>query len=199
MPPCESRVDVIVVLGCRALPSGLPGPALARRAALAADAFHTGLARFIVASGGRRWDRCIEARALAEELGRLGVPRAAICEELWSLSTLENAVCSASLLRAYSTTLPSAPRCVAHLVTCDWHMPRALTDFRAAGLEALPLPAVGPPAGRFARGYRWAREAVCGRLDEASPRGPSLRRAVDYACDTVRPPPVSRRSEPRPA
>lgn len=197
MAPRESSVDVIVVLGCRVLPSGLPGPALARRAALAADAFHTGLAPFIVASGGRRWERCIEARALADELGRLGVPRAAIGEELWSLSTHENAVCSASLLRAYSTSFPNEPRCVAHVVTCDWHMPRALADFRAAGLEALPLPAVGPPAGRLARGYRWAREAVCWRLDEASPRGSYLPRAVDYACEVVQPPPVSR-SEPRP-
>lgn len=199
MAPYESRVDVIVVLGCRVLPSGLPGPALARRAALAAAAFHTGLAPFIVASGGRRWEGRIEARALADELGRLGVPRAAICEELWSLSTLENAVCSAALFRALGRNVLSRAHRVAHVVTCDWHMPRALADFRAAGLEALPLPAVGPPAGRLARGYRWAREAVCGRLDEASPRGPFLPKAVAYACEAVQPAPVSRCSETRPA
>jgi uncharacterized SAM-binding protein YcdF (DUF218 family) len=155
-----------VVLGCRVLPGGRPSASLARRAAVAADAFHAGVAPLVVTSGGRRWGARSEARALADELVRRGVPRAAIVEELWSLSTMENALCSAALLRR----IGRAGRPSAVLVTCAWHMPRALGDFRAAGLEPLALPSPVPAAGLLIRAWRRAHEIVCARLDRAAMR-----------------------------
>jgi uncharacterized SAM-binding protein YcdF (DUF218 family) len=150
--------DAIVVLGCRILASGRPSAPASRRAARAAEAFRQGVAPLVVLSGGRRWGALVEARALGRELVREGVPAGAIVEELWSLNTYENAVFSAALLRR------KGARRVA-VVTCPWHLDRALRDFRLVGIEAWGLPALDVPAGAPWRLFRWAKEAVCGLLD----------------------------------
>ena len=179
----RSGADAIVVLGCRVLPSGRPGPALARRAAVAAAAFHEGLAPRVVTSGGRRWGAVVEAHALSDELVRRGVPRAAIAEELWSLSTVENAVGSSAIVRRLAAVASPAVL----VVTCAWHLPRAIVDFRAVGLDARPLPAVGPAAGIVVGVYRRVHERVCARLDDESlRRGRWLREGAGYACGVGR-------------
>lgn len=150
--------DAIVVLGCRVLPSGLLTNVAARRAAAAASAYLAGTAPLIVASGGRRWGAQIEARALGAELVRAGVPGDAIALELWSLTTCENAIFSAALLKRLG-----AER--AAVVTCAWHMPRALQNFVDAGVIAFPLPVEGPPVSSLQRFYRRGHELVCERLD----------------------------------
>ena len=150
--------DAIVVLGCRVLPSGNLTHVAARRAAAAASAYFEGTAPLIVASGGRRWGAQIEARALGAALLRAGVPGDAIALELWSLTTCENAIFSAALLRRLG-----AER--AAIVTCAWHMPRAIQNFVDAGVEAFPLPVESPPASSFERFYRRGHELVCERLD----------------------------------
>src|SRR4051812_5966410 len=96
--PSMLRADALVVLGCKVGPSGRPGPALARRVATAARAFHAGVAPIVVASGGRRWGSPIEARAIRDDLVAAGVPAGAVLEELCSLCTYENALFSAALL-----------------------------------------------------------------------------------------------------
>jgi uncharacterized SAM-binding protein YcdF (DUF218 family) len=168
------RADAIVVLGCRVAPSGRPGPPAKRRAAAAARAFLSGVAPVVVASGGRRWGSQIEARTLRRELVGAGVPEAAVVEELCSLSTYENAIFSAAVLRRLGARQ-------AAIVTCPWHMPRALLDFRAAGVNALALPtgAVDAPLG--SRIYLEGHEIVCRWFDARA-----MRRA-DILADSVAP------------
>jgi uncharacterized SAM-binding protein YcdF (DUF218 family) len=145
------RADAIVLLGCRVGPGAKLGPAAARRARVAASAWRDGIAPLVIASGGRRWRGIAEAEALARELEACGVDADAIVPELLSMSTRENAHYSARLLRARSA------RTVA-IVTCDWHMRRALWCFRAVGLDPFGMPALSPPAVRIERTRRWLTE-----------------------------------------
>jgi len=154
----QERAEAIVVLGCRVLPSGRPTTAAARRAARAAQAYLEGVAPHIIASGGRRWGGAIEAEALRKELVRAGVPEGAVTRELWSLTTHENAVFSAELLRRRGLSRVA-------VVTCAWHAPRALADFRATGLDAWALPSPGVRASVLRSIYRQGHELVCTWLD----------------------------------
>jgi len=154
----SGAADAIAVLGCRVLPSGRPTPAAARRAAAAAEAFHAGVASWVVASGGRRHGGQIEARVLRHELQRAGVPSAAIVEELASFTTRENAGYVAEILRR------RGGRRVA-VVTCDWHMPRALANFRRAGIDPVGWPARAPAQGLWVRASRLVHELVGSLLD----------------------------------
>ncbi|NUP06402.1 MAG: YdcF family protein [Polyangiaceae bacterium] len=150
--------DAIVVLGCRVEPSGDLSPTLTRRAAWARAAFEAKLGRYVVPSGGRRWGDHVEAEQLSRWLARGGVPSDAIFAERLSLTTAENAVFSAEVL-----TRLRVRRAV--IVTCAWHMQRALACFRRAGVDALPLPVPAAPSTLFARLYRSGHEIVSSRLD----------------------------------
>ncbi|MRG95127.1 YdcF family protein [Polyangium spumosum] len=161
--PMPERADAIVVLGCRVLFSGRLTTAAARRAAKAAEAYHAGVAPHIVTSGGRRWGAQIEAEALRRELVRAGVPEDAVTSELWSLTTHENAAFSAEILRRRG----ARRACV---VTCAWHVERAIQDFRAVGVDAWPLPSEGVRAGLLRRVYRRGHEVVCTWLDRRALR-----------------------------
>jgi uncharacterized SAM-binding protein YcdF (DUF218 family) len=165
----------IVVLGCALTPAATPGPALQRRVAAAAAAWHLGRAPRIMASGGRRWWGHAEASVMRDALLRLGVPEAHIELELCSLTTKENALYCHRLI--HSATIASGiglglPRII--LVSCDWHLPRALGHFRRAGFACEPLEARAP------RGTQWAlncsREVVRGALDVATRCLPRARR-----------------------
>jgi len=157
------RADAIVVLGCQIGPSGRPAPAAARRAAMGARAFLAGVAPRVVVSGGRRWGSHIEARALRHSLVGAGVPAAAVIEELCSLSTYENAIFSAAVLGRLGARR-------AAVVTCPWHMARALESFRAAGVEALALPSGVAEIARPRRLYLELHEIVCGLFDARAMR-----------------------------
>ncbi len=157
------RVDAVVLLGCRIGPSGRPMLAATRRAETAARAYREGIAKVIVVSGGRRWGPYAEATALAEELARLGVPDEAIVAELCSLSTHENAVFSAAILRRLGAR-------TAGIVTCWWHLPRALANFRAAGVDALGIPTEVRDLGVQGRLHVATHELVSGWFDAWSRR-----------------------------
>lgn len=149
----RATADAIVVLGCRVSPSGRVTATLAGRAEAASAAYLAGLAPRVVASGGRRWGSTVEALALREAMIARGVPEGAIVTELWSLTTYENAVFSAALLGHMGARS-------AVIVSCEWHLPRALESFRAAGIEATP----------------WARPSSPGLYDRCAER---FRRAYD--------------------
>jgi uncharacterized SAM-binding protein YcdF (DUF218 family) len=168
-PAIAHVADAIVVLGCRVLASGALSKPGAARTARAARAFREGVAPWIVASGGRRWGAHVEATRMRVDLVARGVPRQAVREELLSLSTFENAVfTSAALERA-------GARRVA-LVTCAWHMRRAIESFRAFGLDVLAMPADVAAAGAATLATRRVHEASSGRLDAARrARSASLR------------------------
>lgn len=161
-------VDAVVVLGCRIDEAGSPSAAAARRIARGAAAYHAVGDPLVVASGGRRWGRTVEAIAIADALAALGVPRSRIALELFSLSTVENARFSAEMLRA------AGARRVA-VVTCDWHTPRALRSFAAFGVEATPWPAPSPGTDAWTRARRRAHEA-CSELLDAHLREATRRR-----------------------
>lgn len=169
------RADAIVVLGCRILPSGRLGGPAARRAATAASAYRAGVAPFIVASGGRRWGAQVEARVFRQEIVRAGVPREAVIEELCSLSTFENAIFSAAVLRQlrpHGGPSLRPPRAV--IVTCPFHLPRALANFRAAGVDAIAFPAPAVRASLPGRTYLRAHELVCSVFDARAMRHASV-------------------------
>jgi len=157
------RADAIVVLGCRVHPSGQPSAAAQRRVQRAALAYDEGVAPRVLVSGGRRWGEHAEALVLREALRAAGVPSEAIDVELCSMTTSENAFFSARLLRRYGTARVA-------VVSCAWHLPRALANFSAAGVEAIALPADPPAAGALARARRKLHELVALRLDARSLR-----------------------------
>jgi uncharacterized SAM-binding protein YcdF (DUF218 family) len=174
------RADAIVVLGCRILVSGRPAAVAARRVATAARAYFDGVAPYVIASGGRRWGAHVEALVLARELARAGVPERALLQDLWSLSTYENAIFSAVLLRRLGA------RRVA-VVTCPWHMARALENFHGAGVDArgLPAPDVGAPV--FARVFRAGHELVSRCLDVRAMRSRRVLRESAAALPHIAP------------
>ncbi len=161
------RADAIVVLGCRIAASGRPTPPAARRAATGASAYLAGVAPRVLVSGGRRWGSQIEARALGRAVVRAGVPAAAVVEELCSLSTFENAVFSAAILAGLGARR-------AAVVTCPWHMARALQSFRAAGVEAFAVPTGVAEMPRVQRLYLEVHERVCSALDARAMRRADL-------------------------
>lgn len=87
-----------------------------------------------------------------------GLPAAAVFPELCSLTTSENALFSAALLRRIGARR-------ALIVTCNWHMPRALACFRSLGVDALPLSVPTPPSTLLATLYRRGHEVVARRID----------------------------------
>ncbi|HEX7453720.1 MAG TPA: YdcF family protein, partial [Polyangiaceae bacterium] len=93
-----------------------------------------------------------------------GIPERALEREGWSRSTRQNAHFAAKLL---------LPRGVFRVgvVTCDWHMPRALSCFRGAGFDAQPVPAISPQVSVAATLLRQTREQVTFHLDKLVTRG----------------------------
>lgn len=144
-------MEAIIVLGCRVGPAGQLSGAAARRVARAARAYHEGLAPRLILSGGRRWHGVPEAEAYRRALIALGVPDSALVRELCSLTTRENAHYSARLLAR-------KPVSDLGVVTCDFHLPRALRCFRAEGLRPTGLPAITPTY----RASHWAQTPLEG-------------------------------------
>lgn len=146
-------LDAIVVLGCRVEGLEHLSAAAARRVEYAALAYRQGLAPRVIASGGKRWHGVTEAAAFSERLCALGVPRADLLLEERSLTTVQNARYVAHLARAQSLRA----LCV---VTCDWHMARAVQAFRYQGLLVLPYPAYAPATSTLRGKFRTATERL---------------------------------------
>jgi uncharacterized SAM-binding protein YcdF (DUF218 family) len=154
----------IVLLGCRVNGPATLSPPAARRAERAAEALRAGLGDRILTCGGKTWRGVREADALCAFLIGIGVPERALEREVWSHSTRENARYAAKLL------LPRGLFRV-RVVTCDWHMRRALSCFRGAGFDAQPLPATAPPMSVAQTLRRDVRERACFAVDHFMTRG----------------------------
>lgn len=128
--------DVLVVLGCRVATPRLPDAAL-RRVERAARAYHEEGAELLVTSGGKDWAGVRECEAFAQGLIERGVPAARVLQERESLTTRGNA-------RGVHELLRERPVGSLGLVTCDWHMARALSLFRRLGLSPIAVPAESP-------------------------------------------------------
>jgi uncharacterized SAM-binding protein YcdF (DUF218 family) len=144
--------DALVVLGCRVDDGKLSYAAL-RRVERAAQAYAEQGARVVIASGGKLWQGRRECEVFAAGLIERGVPAERVLQERESLTTRGNALGTARLLHGREHARLG-------VVTCDWHMPRALGLFRRAGIEAEAVPAPSPERSRGARLLRFARERV---------------------------------------
>ena len=147
------------MLGCRVNADGSLGPAALRRVRVGAKAFRELGALAVVASGGKRWGGTAEADAFRARLVGEGVPAERVIRELLSRSTVENAHYAGEILRAQGLTLVA-------IVTCDWHLPRALAAFEREGVRAIGVPAPAPALSRGRARIRSASERVKAWLDE---------------------------------
>ncbi|MEO7092628.1 MAG: YdcF family protein, partial [Polyangiales bacterium] len=145
----------ILVLGGRVLSNGRASGALARRIAVGADAARRWPEAAVVACGGRAWDGVVEADVIARELVAAGIDGARIERERLSLTTREN------LIEARVRLLARGVRGPVAVVTCGWHLPRALSIASRLGVEAIGVPAEGPPP----RWYRRVRERLFSGID----------------------------------
>jgi uncharacterized SAM-binding protein YcdF (DUF218 family) len=160
--------DAILVLGGRVRPGGRPAAPLLRRCRAAADEAARWPATPLIACGGRRWNGVVEADAIASELAQLGVDPARIARERLSLTTLENLIEGRALACPASAVATSGGEPLLAIVTCDWHLPRALAIARELELTAVGVPAPSREiggVGRFARTLRATRERVQTLLD----------------------------------
>jgi uncharacterized SAM-binding protein YcdF (DUF218 family) len=155
----DVALQTLVVLGCR-IQDGQLSPAAARRVERAAQAYREHDAQLVIVAGGKRWQGFMEADVFGHGLIERGVPRERVLGERESLSTRGNALGVARLLRERGVVRVG-------LVTCDWHMPRALRLFESSGLQPVALPVASPRATLSKQSWRWLRERGSGVLDLA--------------------------------
>ncbi|PLT46677.1 putative membrane protein [Paenibacillus pasadenensis] len=136
----ETASDVIVVLGAGAVPDtpdvgglgNMSATAEARLLAAVRLSRSTGLP--VLFSGGQVYpDSGNEADIAGRQLRELGLPPDRILLENRSLNTEQNARLTRRLLYERGLSRPM-------LLTSALHLPRALEQFRKAGLEPLPYP-----------------------------------------------------------
>lgn len=154
----RSADAAIIVLGARLFPDGRTSGAVRRRIECAAKAFHDGMAPIVLCTGGYSWNGHVEALRMREELLKLRVNADAILVELVSTCTAQNAFFSTKMLRQRGIR-------TARVVTCPWHMRRALADFRLCGLEVTALPAEAAPMTLSQRLRCLAVERCCEWID----------------------------------
>jgi uncharacterized SAM-binding protein YcdF (DUF218 family) len=123
--------DVIVVLGAALGPDGDLGPALAERVLAGVEAWRAGRAPLLLMTGK------FEAEKMKRRAVKLGVPGEQVLVEPTSLTTRENALRCAEVMRAHGLGR-------ALVVTQSYHRPRSVAAFRRAGVTAEALAFVGP-------------------------------------------------------
>ena len=184
----KERFDVIVVLGAAVGVDGGPSAALRRRVAEGVRRLEAGAAPVLLLSGGKgggpdggkaggtggakdgRWPSEAEVMrdlALAAGVaagGTAGAPEGRLVLETDSRSTLENARCSARIMRARGWTK-------ALVVTDAVHLPRALMAFRALGIEAKGAAVMGgardAPVWTWPASARTRRTPICWKTSQS--------------------------------
>ncbi len=157
LPSGSARPGAIVVLGSGAatvrdsgggMPTFIDIPS-AVRVAEAAHVYQLMPAAWVISSGGPISDvanAATTAAAMRDALVQLGVPPSRILLESQSLTTHDEAVLIAPMLKALNVDRPV-------LVTSDFHMRRALGTFRAVGVD--PIPAIALDAEVDQPWYTW--------------------------------------------
>lgn len=147
----DPKGDVLIVLGADQLGDGTIGLASYWRSVYAVRAFRSGGFRRVVISGGKLGypQSPSVARAMADFIVAGGVPREAITLEERSLSTHENALYTAELIRDWPGTKV--------LLTSDCHIRRARRAFARAGITVIPAPV--PDIGK--RWNNWISRWEC--------------------------------------
>lgn len=151
--------DAIAVLGAALSPDGTPRAALLRRLDHGLARFGQGCAPRLLMVGGygpptRPRPPVTEAQAMVDVARARGVPDDALFTETVSTRTLENAACTAALMRRHGWS-----RIL--IVTDAFHLPRAVLCFRWAGVRCWgTAPWTWKPGRVLPWLGGWGREAV---------------------------------------
>lgn len=132
-PALPASPRIAVILGARVFSDGTPSDALVDRVALGVSLLESGKASCLLLSGGSPDARPAEAQVALELAARAGVPADRCLVETKSRSTFDNARYSAAMLRELGER-------EVIIVTCDFHLLRATSHFRAQGLTVFPVP-----------------------------------------------------------
>jgi uncharacterized SAM-binding protein YcdF (DUF218 family) len=132
----KAAFDVIIVLGAALGPEGDLGPVLAERVYHGVAAWRAGRASLMLMTGK------YEAHKMKVRALKYGVSEEAILLEPSALTTHDNAVRCAAIMRARGLSR-------ALLVTQSFHRHRALAAFRRCGVEVEALPFVGIDAAKL--------------------------------------------------
>jgi uncharacterized SAM-binding protein YcdF (DUF218 family) len=127
------ETDAIIILGARVEPNGQPGPDLRERTLHAVSLFQSGLAPYVICTGGYEGDR-LSAAAVACTLAiSSGVPGERTLLADGSMTTREDAGSAARLLadRGWRTAI---------LVSHPLHLERARLLFEGRGITVYPSP-----------------------------------------------------------
>lgn len=138
LPRRARPADCLIVLGAKVHPDGRLSHSLQYRCEAALRARQAGIARVVIACGGRGGNEpCTEAEAMRRFLLERGLPAAdVICEDR-SANTAENLRNARAFMEAHGFAR-------AALVTSDYHLTRALWIARDAGIDACGIPAASP-------------------------------------------------------
>jgi uncharacterized SAM-binding protein YcdF (DUF218 family) len=147
--------SAIAVLGAR-----VGGAALERRIDRAAIAARGSDEALVIACGGRAWNGRVEADAIADGLVTRGIDPERVTRDRLSLTTVENLLEARRLLRA-----AGGANVRVSVVTCAWHVERALRIGRKLGLDVVAAPAASPRVPRARRVQRAISERLAGVLD----------------------------------
>ncbi len=153
-------LEVLAVLGCRLAEGSQVRGALLRRLERSLVEHAASKVSLIIVSGGNEWRGVAEASAMSNWLLAHGVPKLAIQLESRSANTFENARFVVACLKERGLLSEKLG-----LVTCDWHMPRALRAFAHHGVRAEPLPAITGYQDPTQRSLMIARELLASGLD----------------------------------
>jgi uncharacterized SAM-binding protein YcdF (DUF218 family) len=91
--------DVAIILGARIEDDGSPSPAMARRVGHGVKLLRDGRVGALLMSGGATTSPVAEAVVMRELALELGAPAEAVHTEECALNTIQNALCSAPLIR----------------------------------------------------------------------------------------------------
>jgi uncharacterized SAM-binding protein YcdF (DUF218 family) len=127
-----AQADAIVALGAGVVGDCVPNLNSLRRVVLAARLLRQGRAPVLVITGGASGGSCAVADSMMAFARELGVPEAKLIAERESLSTWENALLTAPILRRRN-----ASRIL--LVTDSLHMRRAIGVFANQGFVVEPV------------------------------------------------------------
>lgn len=127
------RLRTAVVLGALVRPDGQPSDALVDRVQVAVGLLREGRVERLVLTGGSPDSRPTEAAVMAQVARQLGARDEQLVLETASRSTFDNARHCAALLHADADG-------EVLLVTCDFHVARAVAQFRAHSLTVWAVP-----------------------------------------------------------
>jgi vancomycin permeability regulator SanA len=140
----DQPFDAVVVLGAGIYANGKPMPMLASRLETAADLHKVGAAPVVLASGDNSRVEYNELAAMHRGEVEAGVPAGDVYLDYAGFSTYD------SMYRAKEVF--GARRIL--IVTQRYHLPRALHDARALGLDAYGVAASGHASGQSGRDLR---------------------------------------------